>query len=206
MQNTTTAKAAENTATATITDMPVASAHTSGKSTPAAPAKAAPAKSTRSKVTAPQVDHGQAAAKTKISAPAPKSATAPATAKKAKAVSTQAQPEVAKAKTKTAKPDAKAVKPLAKSVKPKAKAANAETAKPAKEKKVKVVRDSFTLPKTELLQIAVMKKRAMALGVDVKKSELIRAGLQALSGLTDAPFKKALASVPTIKTGRPAKD
>ena len=207
MQNTTTtAKAAENTATATITDMPVASAHTSGKSTPAAPAKAAPAKSTRSKVTAPQVDHGQAAAKTKISAPAPKSAPAPATAKKAKAVSTQAQPEVVKAKTKTAKPDAKAVKPLDKSVKPKAKAANVESVKPAKEKKVKVVRDSFTLPKTELLQIADMKKRAMALGVDVKKSELIRAGLQALSGLTDAPFKKALASVPTIKTGRPAKD
>lgn len=197
MQNTTTAKATENTATATITDMPVASAQTSGKSTKASSAKAAPAKSTPSKVTAPQVDHGQAAAKTKISAPAPKSA--PATAKKAKAVSTQAQPEVAKAKTKTAKPDAKAVKP-------KAKAANAETVKPAKEKKVKVVRDSFTLPKTELLQIADMKKRAMALGVDVKKSELIRAGLQALSGLTDASFKKALASVPTIKTGRPAKD
>ena len=213
MQNTTTtAKAAENTATATITDMPVASAQTSGKSTKASSAKAAPAKSTPSKVTAPQVDHGQAAAKTKISAPAPKSAPAPApapapaTAKKAKAVSTQAQPEVVKAKTKTAKPDAKAVKPLDKSVKPKAKAANVESVKPAKEKKVKVVRDSFTLPKTELLQIADMKKRAMALGVDVKKSELIRAGLQALSGLTDAPFKKALASVPTIKTGRPAKD
>lgn len=210
MQNTTTAKASENTATATITDMPVASAQTSGKSTKASSAKAAPAKSTPSKVTAPQVDHGQAAAKTKISAPAPKSAPAPApapaTAKKTKAVSTQAQPEVAKAKTKTAKPDGKTLKPLAKVVKPKAKAANVESVKPVKEKKVKVVRDSFTLPKTELLQIADMKKRAMALGVDVKKSELIRAGLQALSGLTDAPFKKALASVPTIKTGRPAKD
>ena len=208
MQNTTTAKASENTATATITDMPVASAQTSGKSTKASSAKAAPAKSTPSKVTAPQVDHGQAAAKTKISAPAPKSAPAPApaTAKKTKAVSTQAQPEVAKAKTKTAKPDGKAVKPLAKVVKPKAKAANVESVKPVKEKKVKVVRDSFTLPKTEFLQIADMKKRAMALGVDVKKSELIRAGLQALSGLTDASFKKALASVPTIKTGRPAKD
>ena len=82
---------------------------------------------------------------------------------------------------------------------------SASPAKPAKEKKVKVVRDSFTLPKTELLQIADMKKRAMALGVEVKKSELIRAGLQALSTMTDAPFKKALGNVPTIKTGRPAK-
>ena len=78
-------------------------------------------------------------------------------------------------------------------------------AKPAKEKKVKVVRDSFTLPKTELLQIADMKKRAMALGVEVKKSELIRAGLQALSTMADASFKKALGNVPTIKTGRPSK-
>ena len=82
---------------------------------------------------------------------------------------------------------------------------SAAPTKPAKEKKVKVVRDSFTLPKTELLQIADMKKRAMALGVEVKKSELIRAGLQALSTMTDAPFKKALGNVPTIKTGRPSK-
>ena len=43
-------------------------------------------------------------------------------------------------------------------------------------------------------------------GVGVKKSELIRAGLSALASLNDAAFKKALASVPTIKTGRPAKD
>ena len=68
------------------------------------------------------------------------------------------------------------------------------------------MRDSFTLPKTELLQITEMKKRAMALGVEVKKSELIRAGLQALSGMADPAFKKAMANVPTIKTGRPAKD
>ena len=82
----------------------------------------------------------------------------------------------------------------------------AAPAKPAKEKKVKVVRDSFTIPKTELLQVGEMKKRALTLGVGVKKSELIRAGLSALASLNDAAFKKALASVPTIKTGRPAKD
>jgi hypothetical protein len=83
---------------------------------------------------------------------------------------------------------------------------SAAPAKAPKEKKIKVVRDSFTLPKTELLQITEMKKRAMALGVEVKKSELIRAGLQALAGMADAAFKKAMANVPTIKTGRPAKD
>jgi hypothetical protein len=74
-----------------------------------------------------------------------------------------------------------------------------------KDKKVKVVRDSFTIPKSELLQIGESKKRALSLGVEIKKSELIRAGLQALTSMNDAAFKKALASVPTIKTGRPAK-
>ena len=81
----------------------------------------------------------------------------------------------------------------------------ASPAKPLKDKKVKVVRDSFTIPKSELLQIGESKKRALTLGVEVKKSELIRAGLQALTSMNDAAFKKALASVPTIKTGRPAK-
>lgn len=81
----------------------------------------------------------------------------------------------------------------------------ASPAKPLKDKKVKVVRDSFTIPKSELLQIGESKKRALALGVEIKKSELIRAGLQALTGMNDAAFKKALAKVPTIKTGRPAK-
>ncbi len=81
----------------------------------------------------------------------------------------------------------------------------ASPTKPLKDKKVKVVRDSFTLPKSEFLQIGESKKRALALGVEIKKSELLRAGLQALTGMNDAAFKKALANVPTIKTGRPAK-
>jgi hypothetical protein len=119
-------------------------------------------------------------------------------------------PKAVKAGAKSAvKPAAKSAAPVTKTAKPQAPIAapksSAAPAKPAKEKKVKVVRDSFTLPKTEFLQISDMKKRAMALGVEVKKSELIRAGLQALSTLTDAAFKKALGNVPTIKTGRPAK-
>ena len=119
-------------------------------------------------------------------------------------------PKAVKAGAKSAvKPAAKSASPVAKTAKPQAPIAapksSAAPAKPAKEKKVKVVRDSFTLPKSEFLQISDMKKRAMALGVEVKKSELIRAGLQALSTLTDAAFKKALGNVPTIKTGRPAK-
>ncbi len=128
----------------------------------------------------------------KTAAKAPKSKPSPA---QAAPLSSPATPN--KAKTSPAK-----------AAQPKAldKKKSAAPAKAAKEKKVKVVRDSFTLPKTELLQITEMKKRAMALGVEVKKSELIRAGLQALAGMADTAFKKAIANVPTIKTGRPAKD
>jgi hypothetical protein len=119
------------------------------------------------------------------------------------------KPTTANTASKTAvKPAAKPVaKPTTKSIaKPVTPPKATAPAKPAKEKKVKVVRDSFTIPKTELLQVGEMKKRALTLGVAVKKSEMIRAGLSALASLNDAAFKKALASVPTIKTGRPAKD
>lgn len=77
--------------------------------------------------------------------------------------------------------------------------------KKEKPEKVKVVRDSFTIPKAEYAQIAAMKKRAMALGMEVKKSELIRAGLALLATTSDAALRKALGNVPTLKTGRPGK-
>jgi hypothetical protein len=75
----------------------------------------------------------------------------------------------------------------------------------AKDKKIKVVRDSFTIPKNEFVQLADMKKKALGLGLEIKKSELLRAGLMLLSSMGDAAFKKALAKVPTLKTGRPGK-
>ncbi|PVE08836.1 MULTISPECIES: hypothetical protein [unclassified Limnohabitans] len=134
--------------------------------------------------------------------PVTKTTPAAAAPKAVKAASKPPAKPATKTPAKSAAPVDKTVIPPAPTAAPKT---STTPAKPAKEKKVKVVRDSFTLPKTELLQIADMKKRAMALGVEVKKSELIRAGLQALSTMTDAPFKKALGNVPTIKTGRPAK-
>jgi hypothetical protein len=71
-------------------------------------------------------------------------------------------------------------------------------------KKVKLVRDSFSLPKAEYASIDALKKRAMTMGVSVKKSELLRAGLMWLSGASDSALKAALTAVPTLKTGRPA--
>lgn len=124
-----------------------------------------------------------------------------APAKKRQAAPQKSAPQKASAKT-----NASAPKPVAKPAKPVNTAPQAGKTKALKEKKVKVVRDSFTIPKAEFGQITDMKKRAIALGVDIKKSELIRAGLQALFAMSDAGFKKALAAVPTLKTGRPSKD
>lgn len=79
----------------------------------------------------------------------------------------------------------------------------APTQPKASAKKPKLVRDSFTIPKQEFAAIDTLKTRALSAGVSVKKSELIRAGLMALSGMSDAALRKALAAVPTLKTGRP---
>jgi len=70
-------------------------------------------------------------------------------------------------------------------------------------RKPKLVRDSFTIPKTEYAAIDALKTRAIALGTSVKKSELLRAGLMALVGMNDTAFKAAVAAVPTLKPGRP---
>ena len=116
-------------------------------------------------------------------------------------------------KTTAAKPAVKTTAPAAPKKAP-AKATADQSVSPSvlkadkkkeKPEKVKVVRDSFTIPKTEYTQIAALKKRAMALGLEVKKSELIRAGLLLLVGSSDAAFRKAMGEVPTLKTGRPGK-
>lgn len=87
----------------------------------------------------------------------------------------------------------------------KAESAKAERKK-VKADKPKVVRDSFSIPKAEYAQLAELKKRGVMLGLEVKKSELLRAGLLLLSACSDAAFRKAMAQVPTLKTGRPGKD
>lgn len=92
----------------------------------------------------------------------------------------------------------------------KPKAVVAAPAKPAvqkllKAKKLKLVRDSFAMPKLEYLVLEELKLRSGKLGNSIKKSELIRAGIKALASFSDANFLAALKAVPTIKTGRPAK-
>ena len=78
-------------------------------------------------------------------------------------------------------------------------------AKPAKVKKAKLVRDSFTMPEGEYAQIAALKARCLKTGVVAKKSEILRAAVASLAKLSDAAVLAAVRRLDVIKTGRPAK-
>ena len=84
--------------------------------------------------------------------------------------------------------------------KPAAKAPKAD-----KPKKPKLVRDSFTIPKAEYAVLEALKERAAKAGSPAKKSEVLRAGIKALAGLSDTALLAVLKDVPALKTGRPAK-
>ena len=150
---------------------------------------------------APAAVAAKSPAASKESSP-PNSPAVKATAdKSAAAKSAVAKPAVAKpAAPAAAKPVAKAAKPVA----PRA-AVSAAPGKAKKEgKKPKLVRDSFTLPESDYALFASMKARCLAKGVEVKKSELLRAALRQLSGLEDPMLIAVMAQVERIKTGRPA--
>jgi hypothetical protein len=142
-----------------------------------------------SKNTAKPVATPSLAAKPSAAAPA-KKATAP------KAVIVKASTSAAPSKNPSA---AKAVASKPVVVK------KVAAAKAPKAPKLKMERDSFTMPKTEYAQFAVLKERLLKLGQPAKKSELLRAGIMQLAAMTDTALKAAMAKVPTIKTGRPNK-
>jgi len=79
-------------------------------------------------------------------------------------------------------------------------------AKPAKAKKERLVRDSFTMPASEYAAIGSLKKRCLNLGVAARKSEILRAAIATLAKLSDLDVAAAIENLEVIKTGRPAKD
>jgi hypothetical protein len=80
-----------------------------------------------------------------------------------------------------------------------------EEVKAKRAKKEKVVRDSFTMPKSDYEKIAGLKNKGLAAGVSVKKSELLRAGLLMLESAAPKRLLAAVSAVEQVKTGRPAK-
>jgi len=137
---------------------------------------------------------------------APTKATEPSKAASSKPAAKPVVTKTVVAKPATAKPatavsNAKVTpKKVVKAVISKTKPAKAE-----KTPKLKMERDSFTMPKVEYAQFSVLKERLIKLGQPAKKSELLRAGIMQLTAMTDAALKATMAKVPTIKTGRPNK-
>lgn len=134
---------------------------------------------------------------------APPAALDTATAAPARATRKAKVPNAAKAPPAAARPASR------KRAAPKGAAAAAPAAKKASKKKaaapvrVKLVRDSFTMPEADFELIGKLKQRALKQGREVKKSELLRAGLHVLAATNDAAFGAAVAAVPKLKTGRP---
>ncbi len=66
-----------------------------------------------------------------------------------------------------------------------------------------VIRENFSFPPSDSELIEILRKRAAREGVLLNRSELLRAGLAALSKLSDAEIATIGAEVPKLKTGRP---
>ncbi|MEQ1663099.1 MAG: hypothetical protein ABL877_10445 [Thiobacillus sp.] len=173
------------------------------------PAKTVAAATSRSgstpatRVAAAKPAPGKAAVKRPVTRAAKPAALAVRKKAPATRVAATAKPAVRKAVVRT--PVSAVAKPtLAK--RPVDKVAPAKkSVKPVKAKKVKLVRDSFTMPETEYAVIADLKARCLAAGVSAKKSEVLRAAVAGLAKLGDAALLAAIRKLDVIKTGRPAK-
>jgi hypothetical protein len=77
-------------------------------------------------------------------------------------------------------------------------------AKKSKSQKNKVIRDSFSFPEHDYRKISELKKTCLALGIHVKKSEVLRAGLNLLTQVNSEELKKAVENVEKVQTGRPS--
>ena len=137
--------------------------------------------------------------------PAPAAKTASKTASPPKArVSSPPAAKKPKAPKAAASVAAKATKANQSVVKRPVKAGAPAGAK-AQKVKLKLVRDSFTMPQADFELIDMLKQRALDFRHSVKKSELLRAGLQVLAALPHAELQAALERITALKPGRPKK-
>lgn len=119
-----------------------------------------------------------------------------------------ARKSVSKSKTKSVKAKSTKAAPVKKAAStpapesPAAKDVSVTVAAPTKQK-VKLVRDSFAMPKNEYHALSELKLRSARLGMLAKKSEILRAGVAVLGKMSDSAFAAALDAIPSLKTGRP---
>ncbi|OAJ51742.1 hypothetical protein A6V36_37445 [Paraburkholderia ginsengiterrae] len=70
-------------------------------------------------------------------------------------------------------------------------------------KREKVVRDTFTMPRSDYETIAALKQRCLDAGVDAKKSEVLRAAVLLLASEPTERMLATIAALKPVKTGRP---
>ena len=69
----------------------------------------------------------------------------------------------------------------------------------------KLVRDRFKMPAADFVRIATLKQRSLVLQRPARKSELLRAGLLALTRLPDGEFFDILGGIVVPETARSKK-
>lgn len=74
---------------------------------------------------------------------------------------------------------------------PKKKAA-LPAAKKSKPIKIKMVRDNYSMPESDVEKLVALKKKCLAAGIRVKKSELLRVGLHSILKLSNAALVTAV--------------
>lgn len=72
-----------------------------------------------------------------------------------------------------------------------------------KSKKIKLVRDSFTMPEPEYVVLAAMKKICIKAGVDIKKTELLRVAIKQLEVMSPQQISKVQSELIKVSAGRP---
>jgi hypothetical protein len=93
-----------------------------------------------------------------------------------------------------------------KSLAPSRKKPAPSTSAPAtKTKKVKLVRDSFTMPANEYQILQDTKKASLKAGFEIKKSDLLRIGVGLLKTLSVTQLAAARAALTKLHAGRPKK-
>lgn len=70
----------------------------------------------------------------------------------------------------------------------------------------KVIRDSFTMPSRDYKKITQLREKCLKAGHSATKSEILRAGLHALEGMSADDLRRVVQSVEKVKTGRPGRE
>ena len=68
-----------------------------------------------------------------------------------------------------------------------------------------VIRDSFTMPTDDYELLKLLQERCLNEGKSVNKSEIVRAGLQALAKLPEGDLVDAFEGVVKVRPGRPTR-